>query len=47
MFGIFVISGVPKIGDFDATSEKTLSNHLKLELSMAGLIQFSKLGQNT
>jgi len=22
VFGIFVISGVPKIGDFDATSEK-------------------------
>jgi hypothetical protein len=42
VFGIFVISGVPKIGDIGATSEKTLSNHLKLKLPIVGLIQSSK-----
>jgi hypothetical protein len=47
VFGVFVISGVPKIGDIGVTSEKTLSKHLKLELSIVGLIQPSKLGQNT
>jgi len=38
VFGTFVISGVPKIGDIGATSEKTLSNHLKLKLPIVGLI---------